>query len=332
MRVTIKDIASIARVSVATASMALNNRPGININTRKRVIEVAKNLQYRPNHSARSLITKKSGFIGLVVTSIRNPFFSELVDVFSAKAEEMGYSLLLGISDDKTELERKCIDLFIERNVEGLVIVPTIRKTPDLSHLYMLKNMRIPFVFCTTAYDGISADVIMTDLMQGEYEMVKHLIERGKRNIYFITCDQSLMLSRERLAGFKKAHREFELSIRDEQIIETEPDFEHGYKAGLELLKKYPDAVVTVNDFLAWGVTKAFKDSGISIPSQISVAGYDDVLYSSLVEPKLTTVKQSIKDICENTLRILKDNMESEHSEPQIHYVPAKIIVRDSTN
>lgn len=331
MRVTIKDIASMAGVSIATASMALNDKPGVNIETKSRVLDVAKKLQYRPNHSARSLITKKSGCIGLIVTSIRNPFFAKLVDVFSKKVEDMGYSLLLGISDDKIELEKKYIDLFIERNVEGLVIVPAIEKTPDISHLYMLKNMHIPFVFCTTAYHGIKTDVVMTDLMQGEYEMVSHLIKSGKRNIYFVTCNKSLMLSNQRLAGFMKAHLELGVSVRDEQVIETEPDFEHGYKVGLDLAKKSPDAVVTINDFLAWGVTKAFKDSGVAIPGEVSIAGYDDVLYSSLVEPSLTTVKQPIHDICKKTLDVLIDRIQNEEKEPETHYLPAKIIIRDST-
>ncbi len=331
MRVTIKDIANMAGVSVATASMALNNRPGVNEDTRQKVLDIAEKLHYRPNHSARSLITKKSGCIGLVVTSIRNPFFAKLVDVFNKQVEDMGYSLLLGISDDKIEMEKKYVDLFIERNVEGLIIVPTIERAPELSHLYMLNNMHIPFVFCTTAYYGVKADVIMTDLKQGEYEMVKYLLQNGKRNICFITCDRSLMLSHERFEGFKKAHQEFGLTISSEHIIETEPDFEHGYNAGLRLVDKKPDAVVTINDFLAWGVIKAFKDSGKTIPEDVWIAGYDDMLYSSLVEPPLSTVKQPIREICSKTLQVLRQNIEEQPEQHSNYYLPAEVVIRDST-
>jgi len=171
----------------------------------------------------------------------------------------------------------------------------------------------------------------MTDLMQGEYEMVRYLLEHGKRNIYFVTCNQSLMLSGQRLEGFKKAHQEFGLIIRDEQIIETEPDYENGYKAGLQIAAKSPDAVVTINDFLAWGVTKALKDSGKIIPDDVWVAGYDDVLYSSLVEPELTTVKQPIREICIKTLQVLLENIEEENKQPETYYLPAKIVTRNST-
>ncbi|MBT3320165.1 MAG: LacI family DNA-binding transcriptional regulator [Clostridia bacterium] len=331
MRVTIKDIANMSGVSVATASMALNDRPGINKDTKKKVLEVANKLHYRPNHSARSLITKKSGCIGLIVTSIRNPFFSKLVDVFNKEVEAMGYSLLLGITNDKIKLEKKYIDLFIERNVEGLIIVPTIEKSPDLTQLYMLKSMHIPFVFCTTAYYGLKADVVMTDLMEGEYQMVKYLIEKGKRNIYFVTCDQSLMLSSLRLDGFKKAHADAGLSFSNDQIIETVPDYDHGYKTGIELSKLKPDAVVAINDFLAWGITKAFKDCEISIPQDVSVAGYDDLLYSSLFEPALTTVKQPITQICKKTLEVLVKNIEDDTQEAKTYYISPKMMVRDST-
>jgi len=331
VRVTIKDIAKVAGVSVATASMALNNKPGINKETKQKVLEVAEQMYYRPNHSARSLITKKSGCIGLVVTDIRNPFFSKVVDVFNREVEKRGYSLLLGISNDKVSLEKKCVDLFIERSVEGIIVVPTIQPSPDLEHLYMLKRMKIPFVFCTTAYNGIEADLVMTDLMEGEYQIVRHLIESGRRSISFVTCDRSLLLSRERLEGYKKAHMECGLSYSNEQIIVTEPDYEHGYEVGKTLVQGNSDAVVTVNDFLAFGVSKAFKDAGVRIPEDIAVAGYDDLLFSNLVEPALTTVKQPVTEICMKTLEVLFNRIENGNGTASLHALNPNLIIRDST-
>ncbi len=331
MRVTIKDIAKVAGVSVATASMALNDKPGVNKETREKVLEVAESMYYRPNYSARNLITKKSGSIGLVVTDIRNPFFSKLVDVLNREVEKNGYSLLLGISNDRVSLERKCVDLFVGRDVEGVIIVPTIQTSPDLEHLYMLKRMKIPFVFCTTTYNGIEADVVMSDLMDGEYQLVRHLIESGRRRICFVTCDRSLLLSRQRLEGYRKAHEEASLSYNNEQIIETEPDYEHGYDVGRALAAGSVDAVVTVNDFLAFGVAKAFKDAGVRIPEDIAVAGYDDLLFSNLVDPALTTVKQPITEICIKTLEVLFRRIENGAEPAALHTLGPRLIVRDST-
>ena len=331
MRVTIKDIARVAGVSVATASMALNDKPGINKETRRKVLDVAEQMYYRPNYSARSLITKKSGIIGLVVTDIRNPFFSKLVDVFNREVEKNGYSLLLGISNDKVSLEKKCIDLFVGRNVEGIIVIPTIKTAADLEHLYMLKRMKIPFVFCTTAYSGIETDVVMTDLKEGEYQVVRHLIENGRRSIYFVTCDRNLLLSRERLEGYKQAHLENGLTYSNEQIIETEPDYDHGYEVGKTLVGGKADAVVAVNDFVAFGVIKAFKDARVRIPEDIAVAGYDDLLFSNLVDPALTTVKQPITEICVKTLELLFDRIENGPGNARNFSLAPQLIIRDST-
>jgi LacI family transcriptional regulator len=265
------------------------------------------------------------------VTDIRNPFFSRLVDVFNREVEKNGYTLMLGISNDKVGLEKKCVDLFVSHSVEGVIIVPAVQTLVDLEHLYMLKRIKIPFVFCTTAYSGIEADVVMTDLKEGEYEIVRHLIDNGRKSIYFVTCDRSLRLSRERVEGYKKAHQENGLTYSNEQIIETEPDYEHGYDVGKALATSQADAVVTVNDFLAFGVSKAFKDMGVRIPEDIAVAGYDDLLFSNLVEPPLTTVKQPITEICTKTLDILFERIRNGPGQTQLHTLSPKLIIRDST-
>lgn len=331
MRLTIKDIARLADVSVGTASMALNNKPGVNDETRRKVLEVAKKFNYTPNDTARSLITKKSNCLGLVVTDIRNPFFSMLVDEFNKEAEALGFSLLLGISGDKISNEKKYIEMFISKNVEGVVIIPTIETKPDLSHLYSLKSLDIPFVFCTTAYHGFNDPCIMTDLAEGEYQLVRHLLRQGKRKIFFITGYAELLLSRLRLDGYKRAFAEAELPYQNSWIIETVPDFEHGYNAALNLIPQKPDAVVTVNDFLAMGVLKAFKDQSISVPQDISVAGYDDLLFSSIIETPLTTVRQPIRDIAQKTLEILIARIKKATIENELNYLSPQLKIREST-
>jgi LacI family transcriptional regulator len=189
----------------------------------------------------------------------------------------------------------------------------------------------MPFVFCTAAYIGIENDVVMTDLREGERQLVRHLIDNGRKSIYFVTCDRSLILSYERVEGFKKAHLENGLTYSNEQIIETEPDYDHGYEVGKLLATGKADAVVTVNDFLAYGVSKAFKDAGVSIPEDIAVAGYDDLLFSNLVEPPLTTVKQPITEICAKTLEVLFDRIQNGPAYAQRYLLSPSLIVREST-
>jgi LacI family transcriptional regulator len=331
MRVTIKDIAKLANVSVGTASMALNGKSGINEETRKKVVEIANKFNYTPNDSARSLITKKSNCIGLIVTDIRNPFFAMLVDEFNKLTEALGYSLLLGISGDKVSNEKKYVETFISKNVEGIIIVPTIESNPDLSHLYSIKRLDIPLVFCTTAYQGFPESCIMTDLKAGQYEIVKHLLSHGMERIFLITGYQNLLLSQLRFEGYKQAFDEAGKTFQNNWVIETIPDYDHGYESALQIIESKPDAIITINDFLAMGVLKALKDMGISVPQQISIAGYDDLLFSSILETPLSTVRQPVKDICIKTLDVLFSKIKGDNEDAEMHYLDPVLKIRNST-
>jgi DNA-binding LacI/PurR family transcriptional regulator len=332
MRLTIKDIARLANVSVGTASLAMNDKPTVNAETKRHVQEIAKKYNYTPNHSARSLITKKSACIGLVVTDISNPFFATLVDEFHKLLDRSGYTMLLGISGDRVATERKYVDMFIGKNVEGVIIVPTIEERPDLQHLYELRSREIPFVFCTAAYNGFSEPCIMTDLKQGEYLLVKHLLTQGMKKIHFITGSHELQLSRLRLEGYYQAYKEAGLTYQSDWVIETIPDFSHGYKAALRCLKDRPDAIVTVNDYLAMGVIKALHDKHVKIPKEISVAGYDDLLFASIIETPLTTVRQPIDEICKKTLEVLFRLMDGDSNDERLSYLQPELKIRESTS
>jgi len=332
MRITLREIARLADVSVATASLAMNNKPTVNIETKNRVQEIARKYNYNPNHSARSLIMGKSNCIGLIVTDISNPFFSMLVDEFNKEVEEIGYSMLLGISGDKAPTEKKYVEMFVSKNVEGVIIVPTIEKKPDLGHLYSLKGLDIPFVFCTSAYNGFNEPCIMTDLREGEYQMVKHLLDQGRNKIHIITGNRELQLARLRLEGYFKAYEQAGLTYRSEWIIETVPDFDHGYSAALKCLEDKPDAIVTINDYLAMGVLKALKDNHIHVPKDIAVAGYDDLLFVSLLETPLSTVRQPVKEICKKTLEVLMNRINGDENQKDIYYLEPVMKVRESTS
>lgn len=331
MRITIKDIARLAGVSTATASLALNQRPGVNAETRKKVLRIAESMDYIPNHAAQSLITRKSKLLGLIVTDIRNPFFSMLVDEFNKESEKLGYNLLLGISSDKISNEKKYIEMFINKSVEGVIVVPSVESNPNLSHLSALNQLSIPFVFCTTAYKEIAAPCIMTDLKTGEYKIVKHLLDKGLRKIYLITGYQDLLLSRLRVDGYTQAFHDSGLSYEKDWIVETFPDFDNGYEATIKIIKENPDAIVTINDFLAMGVIKALKDKNIAVPEKVSVAGYDDLFFVSLIETPLTTVRQPVKDICRKTLEILVGMIEGATYSNETSYLDPLIKIRDST-
>lgn len=331
MKPTIKDIAKIANVSIGTASLALNNKPGVSPATRERVREVAKLYHYTPNDLARALITKKSNLIGLIVSDIHNPFYAAIVGEFNKIFESTPYTLLLGVSDNKIRSEQKYTQMFISKGVDGVIITPSIEVYPDLKHLYDLKDHDIPFLFCTAAYYGFQDPCVMTDLRQGEYQLVKHLLSRGKTRIHLITGNRELQFSKLRIEGYVQAYQEMNLMYQPSWIIETVPDFEHGLAVAENSLTDLPDAFVCVNDYLAMGVLKALKQHGIGVPQDVSVAGYDDLLFSSIVETPLTTVKQPIEKICRKSAEILMNQIEGKKEEAILHSFQPELILRDST-
>jgi LacI family transcriptional regulator len=331
MRVVLKDVARLSDVSVSTASMALNNKLGISEETRRKVLEIAQRCNYRPNETAKSLVIRKSNLIGLIVTDIRNPFFSVLVDRFNMEAECLGYNLLLGITSDRIANEKKYVEMFVSKNVEGVIVVPTIETAPNVSHLRSLKRLGIPFVFCTTAYPGISETCVMTDLMIGEYMLVRHLLDRGLRRIHIIAGSRKVLISKLRLEGYRRAFAEADVDYDERWIVETTPDFEHGYEAARNIINDRPDAIVTINDFLAMGVLRALKERGVRVPEDVSVAGYDDLLFSSITETPLTTVRQPIDDICRRSLDLLRAKIAGRNGKPELVFLEPMLTIREST-
>lgn len=332
MSITIKDVARLANVSLGTASMALNGKSSVNEQTKLKVLEAAQKLKYKPNHAARSLITNKSSTIGLIITDITNPFFGLIISHIQKIAEEAGYNMLLGISNDKIEKEKKAIEYIVSRNVEGFIIVPTLEEGKDLEHLYNLKTNDIPFVFITSAYKGIEADCVMTDLGQGTYELTDHLIKTGHKKIFIISGPKELLLSSKRTEGYKNALRQNGLEYRDEWIFESYPDFSGGYNTANDIIKQeLPDAIITINDMLALGVLKSLKEHKIKVPEKISVAGYDDLIFSSIVDTPLTTVSQPIFEMCREALELLFKRIDG-NTDPLVKkFLEPKLLVRLST-
>lgn len=332
MKVTIKDVARIARVSPATVSLVMNNKPGVNEETRKAVRAVIEELEYSPNQIARNLSRQRSSTIGLIVTNIENPFFGELVYNMQKEMDKTQYNMLLGISNDQVSKEKQAVDSMLGRDVEGIIIVPSRDGEHDLSHLHMLRERKIPFVFATTAYKGVKADCIMTDLEQAMFELTTQLLNAGERKIFFMTENRSLILSSERYMGYLRAFRVQGLECRQEWIVETNPTIENGFSIMEEILKREkPDAIITVNEVLALGVMKALKEHDIQVPKDIAVASFDDLAYSSVLYTPLTTIKQPLEKISRSSVGKICKRVEGSDEPYRTELLSGELIVREST-
>jgi LacI family transcriptional regulator len=330
----LKDVARKAQVSEATASLVLNRRKGVKLETRDRVLEAARALGYTPNSVARGLAMRRTHSIGLVVTDIENPFFGSVTRFVDEAILARGYTLVLSVSNDDPDLERRIISYFIGKRVEGVIIVPAISQPQSLAHLAELERHKIPFVFSTVFYPGIAADCVMTDLRRGSYLLARYLLGLGHRNMLFLASnDRAAPVSRLRIEGIEKACREARLPADSLRIVECErPNFSCGYASTSAVLQaERPDAIIAINDIMALGAQRAARERGFRIPRDISVCGYDDVIFSRIAEVPLTTVRQDVKGICEKSVDVLFSRITGTRKKVSVHRVQPELVIRTST-
>jgi DNA-binding LacI/PurR family transcriptional regulator len=328
------DVAHRAGVSVATASLVMNGRPGVNNQTRNRVLKAAKDLGYSPNNRARGLALSRTNTLGLVVTDIENPFFGSIIRYIDEYSREAGYNLILSVSNDDIDLEDKIIGTFIGERVDGVIVIPTLFQRSDMSCFSQLHKHSIPYVFLTSFYPGVRCDCIMSDLRAGSYELTMYLLGLGQTTIYILVShDRNAVPSKLRIEGCRKAFEEHGLHFSDKWIVECrKTDFQNGYQRTMETVKeKKPNAVIAINDILALGAKKALKELGFSIPRDIAVAGYDDVIFSSISEIPLTTVRQPIQKMCKISVEVLLKRVYRQKSAMQFHMIKPELVIRRST-
>ncbi len=329
---TIKDVARAAKVSVGTASMALNGKPGVNEETRERVLQIARQLNYKPNPYARFLTNKKTNIIGLIVTDITNPFFGNLINYIQQDLGEHGYDIMLGISRGSITEEKRIVQKFIDMHVDGVIAVPSHNPVSDTLHYQELQKLKLPVCFITSYYPGIEVPCVMTDLSDGSYQLTKYLLKNGHRNIAYLVGNLSVPVSNLRVEGYISAYREEALPCQPDWIVTTKVTLQGGYSATEQLLEKFqPDAIITANDFMAMGVLKSLKEHQIQVPKEISVAGYDDLIYSSMLETPLTTVRQPLEQICQRTVSLFLNQLTSLETVTEKILLKPTLVIRTSS-
>lgn len=325
MAIGIKDIAKQAKCSEATVSLALNGSSLVNKNTRKRILEVADKIGYIPNLTARKLARRESKCLGLIVPDIENVFYASLVKHINDATKEQGYNLIIAVSENNAESEEEIISNMIENRVDGVVFVPMNKANPNPNYLSILGTYDIPYVFCSDCYDGMQDDasVVMSDLENGMYDLTKEVISLGYRNIAYLTGDDAVVSLRLREYGFKKAA---EQSNADSYIYRLEKlSYRAAHDAINEIMKSRPDtdAFVCVNDMIAAGALNTLTEMNYEIP-QIGVAGFDNVIFSRISFPRISTVEQDIEAMAKKSVELLtkKENNKV--------ILPTKIIKRES--
>lgn len=297
---SIKDVAKAAGVSTATVSRVLANTGPIKAETRERVLEAVARLNYRPNLIARSLRAQKSAKIGLVVSDIRNPFFTAIGRAVEDAAYEKGYSVLMCNTDENPEKEELYLNLLQDENVAGVIFSPTQNfNAADSPHI-----AQMPFVIIDRAVESREVDMVLLDNVSAAYELTEHVLEMGYRSIAGLFGDASTT-GQERSRGFHKALKDHQLTPFAAHFIA--PRIQQGYDAAMAMLAQpgRPDAIFTSNSLLTAGVYQAVRDSKLSIPRDVAVVGFDETTWGALVDPAITVIAQPTEEIGRTATELL---------------------------
>lgn len=329
MNVTIKDIAEIAGVSHSTVSRALNDSPALKEETKKRILEIANNLNYSPNTSARSLVLSKSYNIGVFFSSIYDgtsaSFFHNVIKSISEKIESK-YNIIVKSIDTYTE----SYNSINPKNFDGIIVVS--QKKEDDTFIKKVINKKIPIVVLNREVKDLDVNNIVSNEIIGVYEGVKHLINMGHREIAIIEGKEDFESTKIRRQGYLKAFNEKKISIIDEFIVRGDYGLESGYLRAKDLLKlkNKPSAIFAFNDDMALGAMKAILEEGLKVPQDISILGFDGSLFSHYLTPSISTIKRPIEKICCYGIEILLDIMGNRNVEIQKKSFNTFLIKRDS--
>ena len=295
-RVTIKDIARQLDVSTTTVSNALNDKKGVGKVVREKIVQMAREMEYQPNYFAKSLVSRQSLAIGLIVSSIADPFFSELALGVNEKLSELGYTMMLFNTNYNIEDEKKSIEILKSKGADGILLSTILQDDPNID---LLNDMQTPFVLINRLIlnpkKASRIDSVSVDNYGGSYKAARHLCRLGHTKIGVIAGDMEASTAILLTKGAKDAFTEFGISIQPDLFIECGFDRNKAYQAAKRIFakKKLPTAFLVQGDNMALGVREAAYEASLKIPEDLAIIGFDDINISSLSGIELTTVSQN---------------------------------------
>ncbi|MEM9337496.1 MAG: LacI family DNA-binding transcriptional regulator [Bacteroidota bacterium] len=328
---TIKDVARKLGVSVSTVSRAFNDKYDIKKETKDRILSVAKKMGYSPNPIAQKLTRQRSYTIGMVVPEFVNSFFPEVIIGAQAVLLKKGYQVLIMQSDLSWETERKNVKTLVDNKVDGLIISLT-SETENTGYYEELIASNMPIVFFNRVVDQLETSKVLFDDFKWSFFATEHLIVQGFTEITHFAGNESFSLTKNRIQGFKAAHRKHQVQIGE--IMYKGFTFEDGESLAESLLKRdeLPQAVFAANDALAIGAMHVFKKNGLRIPEDVAVVGFSESRLAAHISPTLTSVQQPTHDIGETASNLLLEQIENKGLfVPQTIVLNGRLNVRESS-
>jgi len=327
---TSQDVAKRAGVSIATVSRVLNNAPHVRPEIRRKVLRAVKALNYQPNRTAQRLRARQSKVLGLIISDIQNPFFTSVVRGIEDVAYQNGYSLVLCNSDEDPEKEKLYVDVMRAEAVAGVIIASASETQP---HIDTLLDTHIPVVALDRRIKDRRVDSVLVSNVQGAYQAVTHLIERGHRYIGFIGLPLNRTTGRERFEGYQRALRQHHLPVVRARMRISDAKQQGGYAAAQDLLAHQPrlTALFVANNLTTLGALQAIHERGLRIPDDISIVGFDDMPWATLLHPPLTAVAQPTYELGRQAAELLLARLKDPRKPVAHVQLPTTLIVRGST-
>ena len=326
----INDVAKRAGVAPITVSRVINNSGYASEDTRKRVEAAIEELGYVPNTLARGLRSKRTNTLALVMTDITNPFFTLIARGVEDAASAAGFSVVYCNTDESETEEEKYIQILAQKQVDGVLLVPACN-TPKSVKFLQSKDIHV--VLLDRNVPGVQNDVVRCDSQAGAYELIKYLISLGHSRITAITGPQGISTAEDRVIGYRQALAEAGLA-NNARIYYGAFTQASGYELALQALaaEDHPTALFGANNFISIGIMKALRDTGVEVPGEVAIVGFDDLPTALIVDPFLTVVAQPAYEMGQKATELLLTRLLGNAPEPfQEIVLPTEIIKRRSS-
>lgn len=335
--ITLKEIATKLGVSITTVSKALKNYPDVSAKTKQAVIDLAQKLHYTPNSFAVNLRTKESKTIGLIIPEVVHHFFSNVVNAIIDEAEKNGYLVIILQSNETLALEKKQVELLINKRVDGIIMSLSNESNND-DHIKDIINRNIPFVMFDKIAKLSKCSKIVIDDQKAAFNAVQHLIDIGCKKIVHIRGPLNPQNAIDRYIGYKKALEKNNIPFDTKLVYTCENvTFEEGTSFAKQIIKEHPDVdgIFAITDLVAVGVLSYFNDNKIKVPHQVAVIGFSNWFMSQVLTPKLSTVDQPSHEMGIESFKLLLEEMNCRKEgipfTPRTIELETSVIIRESS-
>lgn len=333
-KTTIKDIASVLRITPSAVSKALNNHPRISQQTKEAVIQVAENLNYQPNHLASALRKGKSNLVGVIIPRANSNFFSSIIEKIEDILNEEGYNVIISQSNESFEKECRSIDALLFTQVDG-IIASMANETTKLNYYNKIKQKGIPLVMFDRGENDLNVDYVGIDDYMSSQIVINHLVEQGCKRIAHISGFSHTRIYKNRIKGYVDTLKKHNLNVDDELIYECKLSKREGKEIMKKILKLpiKPDGVYVSSDYAALGALEVLKDENIRVPEDIALVGFSNEPFSAIVNPGISSIEQHSEKIGELAAKTFLERIANPEKEVSLNkmILKPKLIVRASS-